>query len=530
MAIIKCDEELPSELGLDLNNDTDDGDGSNIEPYVEQAEVFIGKKLLAVESDFFTNTSLKSPLKRDTQAPFLTENRPSGISDQFRAEFGKFWVQDTSDKESAMVFLNWGLGNQAAHEDWEGIFAPTVFELEEKGLEMPSPPSDGPLIGLSQYTQEYVATAIESHWGDITENLEASDIWTAYTQGIEAERGSFSRPSPLVPDGETFTDHAFRMNTPFSKKELEMFANIDGHVDVADVESDYDFFAKAYEEGIASTVVPENALPHLYTEVQKSESTDEKTTELPKDYLRSWVSEILSDSTEMNEIAEDYENVAILDSVVEEENILDSENKTTSAFEILMAYANRENLFPMNVNIEVNTNNISYLMSEAEDVGMVDDIVRLLMGDGDTIPADHININPINPEIAADSDESMQFSATFYSGGILQSISPTWAISTTQYGTITSDGLFTPIDEDSEETTATPHTVKVTAYYESMEASVDLLIHPVYSPEPEDTEPGNRGAATKIDDPFGTLVKIEGESNIDVGEAEAATIGEQSGQ
>ena len=99
-----------------------------------------------------------------------------------------------------------------------------------------------------------------------------------------------------------------------------------------------------------------------------------------------------------------------------------------------------------------------------------------------------------------------------------------------QIATNLCNGLFTPIDEESEETTATPHTVKVTAYYESMEASVDFLIHPVYSPEPEDTKPGNRGAAPKIDDPFGTLVKIEGEDNIDDGEVEGATIGEQSGQ
>ena len=177
------------------------------------------------------------------------------------------------------------------------------------------------------------------------------------------------------------------MDTPFSKKELEMFANIDGHVDVADVESDYDFFAKAYEEGIAPTTVPENSLPHLYTEVQKSEDIDEDTTKLPKDYLRSWVSEILSDSTEMNDVAKRYENVAILDSSVAEENILDSENRTTSAFEILMAYANRENLFPMNVNIEVNTESASDLMFKAEEVGMVDDIVKMLMSDGDVTPS-----------------------------------------------------------------------------------------------------------------------------------------------
>jgi hypothetical protein len=176
------------------------------------------------------------------------------------------------------------------------------------------------------------------------------------------------------------------MNTPFSKKELEMFANISNAVSVADVESDYDFFAKAYEEGIASTNVPENALPHLYSEVQKGESDTKNTDELPEGYFRDWMNRVLSSQDEMNEIAEDYENVAILDSVVSEENTLDSENLTTSAFEILMSYANRENLFPMNINIEVDTNNASDLMFEAEDVGMVDDIVELLLGDGNIFP------------------------------------------------------------------------------------------------------------------------------------------------
>lgn len=382
MAIIKCDDELPP---VDPSGgDGDFGDGVAADPYVEQNEVTLGKKLLAVESDFFTDTSLKSPLKRDAQAPFLTEKRPSGISDQFRAEFGKFWVQDTSDKESAMVFLNWSLGNQQAHEDWEGIFAPTVFELEEDG-ELAETLSAGS-IGLSTYTQAYVATAIESHWSGSAENLEALDVWTAYVQGTEAERGSFSRPTPLIPDDDsTFTDHAFKMNTPFSKKELEMFANISDTVkfDVADVESDYDFFAKAYEEGIAPATVPENALPHLYAEVQKGESGEMNTDELPAGYFREWINTVLSNQNTMNDIAEEYENVAILDSVVDEDSILDSENKTTSAFEILMAYANRENLFPMNVNIEVGTNEASDVMFEAEDVGMVDDIVELLMGDGD---------------------------------------------------------------------------------------------------------------------------------------------------
>ena len=89
----------------------------------------------------------------------------------------------------------------------------------------------------------------------------------------------------------------------------------------------------------------------------------------------------------MDALASSYENVAILDSSVDEENILDSKNPTTSAFEILMAYANRENLFPMNINIEVNTESASDLMFKAEEVEMVDEIVKMLMGDGSIVDA-----------------------------------------------------------------------------------------------------------------------------------------------
>jgi hypothetical protein len=200
----------------------------------------------------------------------------------------------------------------------------------------------------------------------------------------------------IMPAEETFTDHAFTMNTPFSKKDLEMFENISDSAkfDVADVESDYDFFSKAYEEGIASTTVPENALPHLYTEVQRGESGVENTDKLPQGYLRQWVNEVLTNAEYMGTLSNQYSNVAILDSVVDEENVLDSENKTTSAFEILMAYANRENLFPMNVNIEVNTNDASELMFSAESVGMADDIVKLLMGDGILIEPEPVEWKP----------------------------------------------------------------------------------------------------------------------------------------
>ena len=372
MAIIKCDEGLPPESTPTGSG----GDSVTIEPYVEQDKVRLGKKLLAVESGFFLKDTISHPVLSEVNQDLL-KTRPQDIVDTFRADSNRYW---TLDEGGNMKYMNKNVS------EFQENTTETDFPNPPFTMNFTNPRNAETVSALGfTITKEY---CIITPYGAIED-----EVWEVFIEGgsyTNDEGSAFSRPSTLVPTGSTFTDHAFTMNTPFSKKELEMFANIDGHVNVADVESDYDFFAKAYEEGIASTVVPENALPHLYTEVQKSESTDEDTTELPKDYLRSWVSKILSDSTEMNKIAEDYENVAILDSVVDEENILDSENKTTSAFEILMAYANRENLFPMNVNIEVDTNNASDLMFEAEDVGMVDDIVRLLMGDGDIVEPEEV--------------------------------------------------------------------------------------------------------------------------------------------
>jgi hypothetical protein len=74
-----------------------------------------------------------------------------------------------------------------------------------------------------------------------------------------------------------------------------------------------------------------------------------------------------------------------------------------------MAYANRENLFPMNMNIEIDTNNASNVMSEAEDVGMVDDIVRLLMGEGNVVAVTETETPTMDPDDAPGVDVSFDY-------------------------------------------------------------------------------------------------------------------------
>ena len=358
MAIIKCDDVVEEAVAVTEST----GSAMPIEPFTEEDEVSIGKKLLAVEN---TSFSPASPYVDE-----LPEVRNTDILDTLRADAGLYWYLSDDEKMVHPI-----LGYVTVQE-----FVP---------YSGPSETITGS-IGLTSTNRN---VTIIGHSGYFS----SKEKWDAIVNGTDE-----SRPSSLIPVGQTFTDHAFQMNTPFSKKELEMFANISNAVSVADVESDYDFFAKAYEEGIASTNVPENALPHLYTEVQRGESGEMNTDKLPAGYFRDWMNRVLSNQDEMNIVAKRYENVAILDSVVSEENILDSENKTTSAFEILMAYANRENLFPMNMNIEMDTIDSSNVMLEAEDVGMVDDIVRLLMSEGNVEP---VVMEPISQVKAEFVDE-----------------------------------------------------------------------------------------------------------------------------
>ena len=352
--------------GIETNMSSSDYFGVT-EDYVDQDKVSLGKKLLAVENEAFSKLSVS--------LDSLPEVRNEDIADTFRADTGLYWTL-TSEAAMKHPILSYVLLGDPTN---------TGVTLDQES---------GKTIGLEE-THISLSMIGNSMIGN--DNVFPNDgVWKVFLEGGDYYKGDvkeFSRPSPLVPVGQAFSDHAFEMNTPFSKKELEMFANISNAVSVADVESDYDFFAKSYEEKIAATTIPENSLPHLYTEVQRGESDTANTDELPQGYFRQWIEDVFSSQDEMNRIAENYENVAILDSVVSEENIIDSTREdiesgnsaTTSAFEILMAYANRENLFPMNINIEVDTNNASDLMFKAEGVGMVDDIVRLLMGDGNVV-------------------------------------------------------------------------------------------------------------------------------------------------
>jgi hypothetical protein len=133
----------------------------------------------------------------------------------------------------------------------------------------------------------------------------------------------------------------------------------------------------------------------------------------------------------------------------------------------------------------------------------------MLMGDGDVSLAGNIMIEQIDYEIAAAHYDTVQFTAVVMG----EPIAPIWTLNTTDYGTISSSGLFTPKDEETTDTNALSHTVKVTASYLSEESSTDLLIYPVITIPPErvdnDEDAESEDEDANDDEPKGVKVSKE---------------------
>ena len=107
---------------------------------------------------------------------------------------------------------------------------------------------------------------------------------------------------------------------------------------------------------------------------------------LTYDIFIQWAKTLLADPEAMNEVAERFKNIVFLDTDTvppgADPSIPASFLPKVSEFEVLLEYANRENLFPLNINIDMDTAATGKLMLAAEELEMVDDIINLLIGEG----------------------------------------------------------------------------------------------------------------------------------------------------
>lgn len=84
---------------------------------------------------------------------------------------------------------------------------------------------------------------------------------------------------PTIQEAHTFYDHAFELNIPFTKKELDAMHAPIGSMFV-DIQPNYNFFVDNYESAINNNATREQLLPNMYafcTEL-RNENTDEKNT------------------------------------------------------------------------------------------------------------------------------------------------------------------------------------------------------------------------------------------------------------
>ena len=387
MAVIKCDEIEPSvqESEVFTTTDTTSQDPA---PAVIEEEVSLGKTLIAVESENYIKRSVSNPVeKAQGFSSLITKNRVSGVADPFRAEFGKFWVCDEDDPNSRMTYLNRDLTmlNGADEEKWQRTFNDNVFSLQElvgSGQEILS------TIGIPSQKQTFLIEGNDQIFDSdkVYGNEDGDTYWLALVNG--GSPTFLFRPDSMFDLKTEFTDHAFKMNIPFTAEELEMFVNIDGVVQKANIQSDYDFYLKDYEETIAATTIKEASLPNLYSEVTKGDNWHQRLLleeqALSFDIFIQWANTLLTDPEAMNEVAERFKNIVFLDTDTIPPGADPSipANKTASAFEVLLEYANRENLFPMSINIDMDTAATGEFMLTAEELEMVDDLMNLLIGEG----------------------------------------------------------------------------------------------------------------------------------------------------
>ena len=389
MAVIKCDEIDPSVQESEVFTTTDTT-SQDPQPAVIEEEVNLGKALIAVESENYIKHSVSNPVeKAQGFSSLITKNRVSGVADPFRAEFGKFWVCDEDDPNSRMTYLNRDLTmlNGADEEKWQRTFNDNVFSLQElvgSGQEILS------TIGIPSQKQTFLIEGNDQIFDSdkVYGNEDGDTYWLALVNG--GSPTFLFRPDSMFDLKTEFTDHAFKMNIPFTAEELEMFVNIDGVVQKANIQSDYDFYLKDYEETIAATTIKEASLPNLYSEVTKGDNWHQRLLleeqALSYDIFIQWAKTLLADPEAMNEVAERFKNIVFLDTDTvppgADPSIPASFLPKVSAFEVLLEYANRENLFPMNINIDMDTAATGEFMLAAEDLEMVDDLMNLLIGEG----------------------------------------------------------------------------------------------------------------------------------------------------
>ena len=360
MAIKKCNdvsEEVPV-----TDPDTDPGSDSAVEQN-EASKVkelsYIGKTLKMAENEVYETTTANSFLKSLLPVTtfgngYVRSTRPSDISDPLRAEARKFF---SLNKDGQLVYINSDLNELGANADTIASYGTSIISIDTDT----APPTEvsGDHV-FKKYKQEIRASSKL-----IRDSGESDNAWLVITEGttLTVNGASFSRTSPLIDVESTFTDHHTDITIPFSKKELERFANNVNNPSYANVESKYNFFSTGYEDYISSGDIKEYQLQNQFSNITREASYIQKGlfsqgTDLT--YVKGV--QALHESQGFD-ITEKYQNIGIPSSqVVELNKVLDTDD-----------------LYPMINSIEMNTDRAGKLLSSADKSGLTDSLLQHVM-------------------------------------------------------------------------------------------------------------------------------------------------------
>ena len=240
----------------------------------------VGRKRLSTNYEVFTQTAPSSivttnevTITRDsdgypetTRTDVYSQDRvATEVADGLRYEAGKYWTLTEAETVKYLNHENFGPKYRIIYGQPENIPDHTMYGKTQ-------------LLNLKANQTQFLNAQHPN-----TEETFSSHWWHQYIRGGEFltsmdDDGAhyITYPNPLTELNTTYYDYTYELACPFSKKELELLENIPAPVE-SSIETEYNFFIKPYEEGLAHTRVVEPMMPNLYA----ISAVDAEVTENP---------------------------------------------------------------------------------------------------------------------------------------------------------------------------------------------------------------------------------------------------------
>ena len=344
--------------------------------YKPKENAYLGKTLTAVESSNCIRVNEEAtPLL--AVASFgngqVKSTRPPNIDDPLRAELRAFFAPqyDTTIDVGTGVFRGQieYLNTMLDGSGWWLPFAHDVYGNPAIGITALAAPIEtmGTAGSLFKaYRQGFSIDSISNKW---TENSDAEGVinldpaWEAFINGGKDSITGLERPSAIIDETKTFTDHYIKITSPFTPKELERFANPINNPAYAKVIPTYNFYVPGYENYISSADIKEYQLQNQLSEITKLNSYIQETlSTFGTDY--DYVKNVLSLAAKQGyDITEKFINIGL-----SEDSVKDIKQVTQT-----------DDLYTMYNFVELQTDTTGQFLTSADEANMIDDLLKLII-------------------------------------------------------------------------------------------------------------------------------------------------------